>query len=46
MTEDYFWNQLQYDQMFARVMLSDEKGNFKTQELKKQILEDTKATES
>lgn len=38
MTEDYFWNQLQYDQMFAQnQQFFDEKGNFKTQELKKQI---------
>jgi len=44
MTEDYFWNQLQYDQMFAQQkQFFDEKGNFKTQELKKQI-EDMKAT--
>ncbi|WPO82570.1 SurA N-terminal domain-containing protein [Chryseobacterium sp. JJR-5R] len=40
MTEDYFWNQLQYDQMFAQQkQFFDEKGNFKTQELKKQIEE-------
>lgn len=45
MTEDYFWNQLQYDQMFAQQkQFFDEKGNFKTQELKKQI-EDMKATQ-
>jgi len=38
MTEDYFWNQLQYDQMFAQnKQFFDEKGNFKTQELKKQV---------
>ena len=44
MTEDYFWNQLPYDQMFAQQkQFFDEKGNFKTQELKKQI-EDMKAT--
>jgi peptidyl-prolyl cis-trans isomerase D len=44
MTEDYFWNQLQYDQMFAQQQqFFDEKGNFKTQELKKQV-EDMKAT--
>ncbi|SIP91022.1 peptidyl-prolyl cis-trans isomerase D [Chryseobacterium sp. RU37D] len=43
MTEDYFWNQIQYDQMFAQQkQFFDEKGNFKTQELKKQI-EDMKA---
>ncbi|GEN75789.1 peptidylprolyl isomerase [Chryseobacterium hagamense] len=40
MTEDYFWSQLQYDQMFAQQkQFFDEKGNFKTQELKKQIEE-------
>lgn len=40
MTEDYFWNQIQYDQMFAQnKQFFDEKGNFKTQELKKQIEE-------
>lgn len=39
-TEDYFWSQLQYDQMFAQQkQFFDEKGNFKTQELKKQIEE-------
>lgn len=44
MTEDYFWNQIQYDQMFAQnKQFFDEKGNFKTQELKKQV-EDLKAT--
>lgn len=44
MTEDYFWNQIQYDQMFAQQkQFFDEKGNFKTQELKKQI-EEIKAT--
>jgi peptidyl-prolyl cis-trans isomerase D len=44
MTEDYFWNQLPYDQMFAQQkQFFDEKGNFKTQELKKQI-EEMKAT--
>ncbi|MBB4807983.1 peptidyl-prolyl cis-trans isomerase D [Chryseobacterium defluvii] len=38
MTEDYFWNQIQYDQLFAQnQQFFDEKGNFKTQELKKQI---------
>lgn len=38
MTEDYFWNQIQYDQMVAQAKdLFDEKGNFKTQEFKKQI---------
>ncbi|PTT73540.1 peptidylprolyl isomerase, partial [Chryseobacterium sp. HMWF001] len=43
MTDDYFWNQIQYDQMFAQQkQFFDEKGNFKTQELKKQI-EDMKA---
>lgn len=38
MTEDLFWNQIQYDQMFAQnQQLFDEKGNFKVQELKKEI---------
>ncbi|MCW3160901.1 peptidylprolyl isomerase [Chryseobacterium oryctis] len=38
MTDDYFWNQIQYDQMFAQnKQFFDDKGNFKTQELKKQI---------
>lgn len=38
LTEDYFWNQIQYDQMFAQnKQFFDEKGNFKTQELKKEI---------
>ncbi|RZJ49692.1 MAG: peptidylprolyl isomerase, partial [Chryseobacterium sp.] len=38
MTDDFFWNQIQYDQMFAQnQQLFDEKGNFKLQELKKQV---------
>lgn len=38
MTEDLFWNQIQFDQMFAQSQdLRDEKGNFKTMELKKNI---------
>jgi peptidyl-prolyl cis-trans isomerase D len=38
MTDDLFWNQIQYDQMFAQnQQLFDEKGNFKLQELKKEI---------
>ena len=38
MTDDLFWSQLQYDQMFAQnKQLFDEKGNFKLQELKKEI---------
>lgn len=38
MNDDFFWSQLQYDPMFAQNQsLFDEKGNFKTQELKKQI---------
>ncbi|RNA61218.1 peptidylprolyl isomerase [Chryseobacterium nematophagum] len=38
MTDDYFWNQIQYDQMFAQSkQFYDEKGNFKTQEIKKQV---------
>lgn len=38
MTDDLFWNQIQFDQMFAKnQQLFDEKGNFKLQELKKEI---------
>ena len=38
MTDDLFWSQLQYDQMFAQnQQFFDEKGNFKLQELKKEI---------
>lgn len=38
MTDDYFWNQLQFDPMFAQNPQNfDEKGNFKLQEIKKQI---------
>jgi peptidyl-prolyl cis-trans isomerase D len=38
MTDDLFWSQIQYDQMFAQnQQLFDEKGNFKLQELKKEI---------
>lgn len=38
MNDDYFWSQLQYDPMFAQnQQYFDEKGNFKTQELKKEI---------
>lgn len=38
MTDDLFWNQIQFDQMFAQnQQLFDEKGNFKLQELKKEI---------
>lgn len=38
MTEDYFWNQLQFDPMFAQNPQNfDEKGIFKLQEIKKQI---------
>jgi len=38
MDEDFFWNQVQYDPMFSQNQaLFDEKGNFKTQELKKMI---------
>lgn len=38
LTEDMFWNQLQYDPMFAQNKENfDAKGNFKTQEIKKQI---------
>lgn len=39
-TDDMFWSQLQYDPMFAQnPQLFDEKGNFKLQDLKKQIAE-------
>jgi len=38
MTEDLFWNQIQFDPMFAQnPQLFDEKGNFKVQELKKEV---------
>ncbi|QQV02208.1 MULTISPECIES: peptidylprolyl isomerase [Chryseobacterium] len=38
MTNDLFWSQIQYDQMFAQnQQLFDEKGNFKLQELKKEV---------
>ncbi len=38
MNDDFFWSQIQYDQMFAQNQsLFDEKGNFKLQEFKKQI---------
>lgn len=37
-TDDFFWNQLQFDPMFAQNPQNfDEKGNFKLQEIKKQI---------
>lgn len=40
MTEDYFWNQLQFDPMFAQNPQNfDEKGNFRLQEIKKQVAE-------
>lgn len=40
MTDDYFWNQLQFDPMFAQNKENfDEKGNFKVQEIKKQVEE-------
>lgn len=40
LTEDMFWNQLQYDPMFAENKENfDAKGNFKVQEIKKQIEE-------
>lgn len=40
LTDDMFWNQLQFDPMFAQNKENfDEKGNFKTQEIKKQIEE-------
>ncbi|MGC4128181.1 MAG: peptidylprolyl isomerase [Bergeyella sp.] len=38
LTDDFFWSQVQYDPMFAQnPQLFDEKGNFKVQELKKEI---------
>ena len=38
LTDDFFWNQLQFDPMFAQNPQNfDAKGNFKTQEIKKQI---------
>lgn len=44
LTEDVFWNQLQHDPMFAQNPENfDEKGNFKTQEIKKQV-EELRAT--
>lgn len=40
LTDDMFWNQLQFDPMFAQNQQNfDEKGNFKTQEIKKQVEE-------
>ncbi|QDP85083.1 peptidylprolyl isomerase [Chryseobacterium sp. SNU WT5] len=40
LTEDMFWNQLQFDPMFAQNKDNfDEKGNFKVQEIKKQVEE-------
>lgn len=44
MTDDFFWSQLQFDPMFAQNQTNfDEKGNFKLQEIKKQV-EDLKAS--
>ncbi|MFW2134817.1 SurA N-terminal domain-containing protein [Chryseobacterium sp. TY4] len=38
LTDDMFWSQLQYDPMFAQNPSNfDEKGNFKLQDIKKQI---------
>ena len=40
LTEDMFWNQLQFDPMFAQNQENfDAKGNFKGQEIKKQVEE-------
>ena len=40
MTDDFFWSQLQYDPMFTQNPSNfDEKGNFKLQEIKKQVEE-------
>ena len=46
LTDEIFWNQLQFDQMFSQQsapQFYDEKGNFKTKEVKK-IYEDLKNT--
>ncbi len=44
LTDDMFWNQLQFDPMFAQNKENfDEKGNFKLQEIKKQV-EEAKGT--
>ena len=38
LTDDMFWSQIQYDPLFAKNKENfDEKGNFRTQEIKKQI---------
>lgn len=38
LTDDMFWSQLQYDPMFAQNQQNfDEKGNFRLQEIKKQV---------
>lgn len=38
MTDDYFWSQIQYDPMFVQnPQYFDEKGNFRLQELKRDI---------
>ena len=38
LTDDMFWNQLQYDPMFAQnTQLFDDKGNFKIQDVKSEI---------
>lgn len=40
MTDDFFWSQLQFDPMFTQNPSNfDEKGNFKLQEIKKQVEE-------
>lgn len=40
LTDDMFWNQLQFDPMFAQNPQNfDEKGNFKGQEIRKQVEE-------
>lgn len=44
LTDEMFWNQLQFDPMFAQNQQNfDEKGNFKLQEIKKQV-EEAKGT--
>lgn len=45
-TEDYFWNQVQFDPMFQNnPQMMDEKGNFKTQMLKDEVAKFTATAE-
>ena len=40
LTDDFFWSQLQYDPLFSQNQQNfDEKGNFRLQEIKKQVEE-------